>query len=271
MAVHKEKMERKNIRRKLIGVLKDARKVLAEAVLLDKTDVLWYDPKVAGASNAANLSGTGVRSGVEKGAAKPPAKDIASEKEKLINEILKDVRGCKKCPLHKSRISVVFGEGCPGTKVMFVGEGPGYDEDRQGRPFVGRAGQLLTKIIESIGLKREDVYITNIVKCHPMINPGTPDRRGNDRPPTEEEVSQCLPFLKKQIAVIKPVAMMTLGNSAARTLLGTQTGISKLRGQVHDMDNIKLIPTYHPAALLRNPSLKPYVWEDMKLLRCLLK
>jgi len=186
-------------------------------------------------------------------------------------ELEKEVKSCKKCELSNYRINAVFGEGNTKAKVMFIGEGPGYDEDRQGRPFVGKAGQLLTKIIESIGLKRSEVYITNVVKCHPMINPKTPEARGNDRPPKQEEISACFGYLEKQIQIIKPNFIITLGNSAAQTLLNTTLGVSKIRGMLHQYKNIKVIPTYHPAALLRNPALKRDVWNDMKLLRSELK
>jgi DNA polymerase len=176
----------------------------------------------------------------------------------------KKIEGCTMCPLGRTRINFVFGVGNPAARLMFVGEGPGYDEDRAGEPFVGRAGQLLTKIIEAMGMRREDVYIANIVKCHPMTDPSNPDKRGNDRPPTPEETSACLPYLEHQIGLINPAIICTLGNSAARTLLKSDQGISKLRGRFVEYRGIRLMPTYHPAALLRNPSLKKDVWEDMK-------
>jgi DNA polymerase len=176
----------------------------------------------------------------------------------------KQIEGCTRCPLGKTRINFVFGVGNPAARLMFVGEGPGYDEDRTGEPFVGRAGQLLTKIIEAMGMRREDVYIANIVKCHPMIDPSNPDKRGNDRPPTPEESAACLPYLEHQIDLINPAIICTLGNSATRTLLKSDGGISRLRGRFVEYRGIRLMPTYHPAALLRNPSLKKDVWEDMK-------
>ncbi len=178
-----------------------------------------------------------------------------------------EVKKCRKCELSKSRINTVFGEGNPKAKVIFIGEGPGYEEDRQGKPFVGKAGQLLTKIIESIGLKRSEVYIANVVKCHPMVDPEKPDIRGNDRPPTQEEVMACLPFLEKQIEIINPEFIITLGNSAAQAILGISDGVAKIRGKIYKYKNIRVIPTYHPAALLRNPKLKIDTWKDMKLLR----
>ncbi|MEW6040119.1 MAG: uracil-DNA glycosylase [Elusimicrobiota bacterium] len=188
-----------------------------------------------------------------------------------IEEMAKLVSECRQCHLWESRTLTVFGEGTIPSRVMFVGEGPGFEEDRQGRPFVGRAGQLLTKIIESIGLKREGVYITNMVKCHPMINPKTPDRRGNDRPPTNDEMVSCRPYLEAQFYYIKPEIIVTLGNSAAQSLLENASGITRMRGRFYPFKNIKLLPTFHPAALLRSPELKKYVWEDMKLLKKELK
>jgi uracil-DNA glycosylase len=147
-----------------------------------------------------------------------------------------------------------------------VGEGPGFDEDHQGRPFIGKAGQLLTKIIEAMKFSREEVYIANIVKCHPMINPKNPELRGNDRPPEKEETETCMPYLLEQIELIDPEIICTLGNPSSQALLGTPETISKIRGRIFEFRGRKLIPTYHPAALLRNPGLKAPVWSDMKLL-----
>jgi len=188
-----------------------------------------------------------------------------------LEEYRKEICSCQKCPLGKTRINFVFGVGDPRATLMFVGEGPGYDEDRKGEPFVGKAGQLLTKIIEAMGLKRQDVYIANIVKCHPMVDPVNPEKRGNDRPPSAEEIAACLPYLQKQIELIKPKFICALGTWAAKTLLETETGISKLRGRFFDYKGIRLMPTYHPAALLRNPALKKDVWEDMKMIMAAMK
>ncbi len=163
--------------------------------------------------------------------------------------------------------------GNPEAEVMFVGEGPGFDEDRQGEPFVGKAGQLLDKIISAIGLDRTKVYIANVVKCHPMVDPSTPEQRGNDRPPTPEEMETCSPFLREQIRIISPKVIVTLGATATKALLGRREGITSLRGQLFDFKvseeapSIKLLPTFHPAALLRDENLKRPVWEDMKLLK----
>jgi uracil-DNA glycosylase len=169
---------------------------------------------------------------------------------------------CSRCKLHTlGRRQIVFGVGNPDADLMFVGEAPGADEDVKGEPFVGRAGQLLTKIIEAIGLKREDVYIANVIKCRPPQN----------RNPEPDEVDTCEPFLFRQIDAIKPKVVVALGSFAARALLRTQDPISRLRGRVYEYRGAKLIPTFHPAYLLRNPSSKKEVWEDMKLVRSLLK
>ena len=174
------------------------------------------------------------------------------------------ISSCVKCGLGKTRIKFVFGEGNPEAELMFVGEGPGFDEDHQGRPFIGRAGQLLTKIIESMGFKRDDVFIANLVKCHPMKEPSDPEKRGNDRAPGPEEIQACLPYLEKQIGIIQPRIICALGSYSAKTLLATEEGISTLRGHFRLRNGIMLMPTYHPAALLRNPNWKKEVWQDMK-------
>jgi uracil-DNA glycosylase len=173
-----------------------------------------------------------------------------------------EIGDCTRCKLHtQGRRQIVFGVGNPDADLMFVGEAPGADEDVQGIPFVGRAGQLLTKIIEAIGLQRSDVYIANVIKCRPPGN----------RNPEQDEVETCEPFLFQQIDVIKPKVVVALGTFAARALLRTLDPISRLRGRVYDYRGAKLIPTFHPAYLLRNPSSKREVWEDMKLVRRLLQ
>jgi DNA polymerase len=185
-------------------------------------------------------------------------------KASLQLEALKEkLKNCKDCPLGEHRLNCVFGEGNPKAKLMFVGEGPGYDEDHQGRPFIGKAGQLLTKIIEAMGYKREDVYIANIVKCHPMKTPD-PQIRGNDRPPTFEEASTCKKYLDLQIDLIKPKVIITLGAPSSKGLLNSDETIGNLRGNFYIYKGITLMPTYHPAALLRNPNLKKPLWNDMK-------
>jgi len=173
-----------------------------------------------------------------------------------------DIGDCTRCKLHTlGRRQIVFGVGNPEADLMFVGEAPGADEDIQGIPFVGRAGQLLTKIIEAIGMKREEVYIANVIKCRPPGN----------RNPEPDEVDTCEPFLFQQIDLIKPKVLVALGKFAAQTLLRTLDPISRLRGRVYDYRGAKLIPTFHPAYVLRNPASKREVWEDMKLVRKLLK
>jgi uracil-DNA glycosylase family 4 len=181
--------------------------------------------------------------------------------EEALAAVRTDLGDCIRCKLHTlGRTQVVFGVGNPNADLMFAGEAPGADEDVQGIPFVGRAGQLLTKIIEAIGLTRQEVYIANVIKCRPPQN----------RNPEPDEVATCEPFLFRQIDIIKPKVVVALGKFAAQTLLRTQDPISRLRGRVYDYRGAKLIPTFHPAYLLRNPSSKREVWEDMKLAKRLL-
>ena len=172
----------------------------------------------------------------------------------LLDKVLEEMGVCKRCKLYSMRKNIVFGVGNPDAKLMFVGEAPGADEDEQGLPFVGKAGQLLTKIIEAIDLKRNDVYIANIIKCRPPSN----------RNPDEDEITTCIPFLKKQIEIISPEIVCTLGNIATRSMLDTDMGITKLRGRFHERSGLKIMPTYHPSYLLRDPSKKRETWEDMK-------
>jgi DNA polymerase len=190
-------------------------------------------------------------------------KKSLTTKEKLDN-LREQVNNCVECPLGKTRLNAVFGEGFANADLMFVGEGPGYDEDHNGEPFVGKAGQLLTKIIEAMGKTKDTVYIANIVKCHPMIDSSNPDQRGNDRPPTPLEMQVCKKYLDMQINIIKPKIIVTLGASSYKGLLNNEEPISRIRGTIQEYNKIKLMPTYHPAALLRNSSLKKFVWEDMK-------
>jgi DNA polymerase len=171
---------------------------------------------------------------------------------------LEDVRAqmgeCTLCKLHKGRHTIVFGVGSPNARLMFVGEAPGEDEDLKGEPFVGKAGQLLTKMIEAMGLRREDVYICNTVKCRPP----------NNRNPEPDELAACEPFLKGQLAAVKPEVIVTLGKFAAQALLRDQTPISRLRGQWREYEGIPVMPTFHPAYLLRSPQEKVKVWEDLQ-------
>ncbi len=169
---------------------------------------------------------------------------------------------CTRCKLHTlGRRQVVFGVGNPQARLMFVGEAPGEDEDTQGEPFVGRAGQLLTKIIEAMGLTREQVYIANVIKCRPPGN----------RNPEPDEVETCEPFLFEQLAIVRPRVVVALGKFASQSLLRTTEPITKLRGRVFDWRGASLVPTFHPAYLLRNPPAKRDVWEDMKKVRDLLQ
>ena len=187
---------------------------------------------------------------------------VDNDPAKTLIAIREDIGDCTRCKLHKQgRTQVVFGVGNPNADLMFVGEAPGGDEDIQGIPFVGRAGQLLTKIIEAIGLRRDEVYIANVIKCRPPGN----------RNPEQDEVETCEPFLFQQVDVIKPKVIVALGTFAARALLRTLDPISRLRGRVFEYRGAKLIPTFHPAYLLRNPSSKREVWEDMKVVRSLLQ
>jgi uracil-DNA glycosylase len=174
-------------------------------------------------------------------------------------DIGQDCRRCKLCTMGRSQI--VFGVGNPRARLMFVGEAPGEEEDKRGEPFVGRAGQLLTKIIEAIGLTREQVYIANVIKCRPPGN----------RNPEPDEVAQCEPYLFRQIDTIKPRVIVPLGKFAAQSLLKTTDPITRLRGRQFDYRGAALIPTFHPAYLLRNPSAKREVWDDMKKVRALLQ
>ncbi len=183
-------------------------------------------------------------------------KVINSNNEGQLKEVNQAMANCQLCQLSKTRQNLVFGDGNPNAQIVFVGEAPGADEDAQGLPFVGRAGQLLTKIIEAMGVSRKDVYICNILKCRPPEN----------RNPLPVEISLCEPFLKKQLQAISPKVICALGTFAAQTLLKTDVTISLLRGRFHTYNGIKLMPTYHPAYLLRNPSAKKQVWEDVQMI-----
>jgi DNA polymerase len=170
-------------------------------------------------------------------------------------ELIRENLGeCTRCRLHKQRNKIVFGAGSPGAELVFVGEGPGHDEDIQGFPFVGRAGKLLTQMIEAMGLTREDVYICNVVKCRPPEN----------RKPEDDEVATCSPYLYRQLDAIAPKAIVCLGGTAAQALLQTKDSISRFRGNWFDYRNTKLMATYHPAYLLRNPAAKADVWKDLQ-------
>ncbi|MAF32427.1 MAG: uracil-DNA glycosylase [Desulfobacter sp.] len=176
--------------------------------------------------------------------------------DETLEEIYTDIDDCRRCKLSESRNHIVFGVGDPKARLVFIGEGPGYDEDQKGEPFVGAAGRLLNKIIQAMNLRREDVYICNIVKCRPPGN----------RNPLPGEIKTCIPFLKRQIAAIHPEFICTLGSVAVQSLLNIRDPVSKLRGNLYQYHNMTVIPTFHPAYLLRNPEKKRDVWEDMKKL-----
>ena len=175
-------------------------------------------------------------------------------KDDTLLKIREDLGECTRCKLHKGRNKIVFGDGSPKAQLVFVGEGPGADEDMQGLPFVGRAGKLLTQMIEAMGLQRSDVYICNVVKCRPPEN----------RAPERDEVAACSPFLFRQIDLVAPKVIVCLGSIAAQTILETTRGISQFRGQWLEFRGRKLMATYHPAYLLRNPSAKSEVWKDLQ-------
>lgn len=175
--------------------------------------------------------------------------------------IRSDMGECSRCRLHSHRTHIVFGEGNPAARVVLVGEGPGQEEDRLGRPFVGAAGKLLDKIIAAMGWRRNEVYICNVIKCRPPRN----------RNPQPNEIESCGPFLRRQLDAISPQAILALGSFAAQFLLSTQQPISKLRNRVHLIEGIPVVPTYHPAYLLRNPLQKRKVWEDVQLLLSLVR
>ena len=185
----------------------------------------------------------------------PPVR--IQKSSETFEEIWADIGDCTRCPLYQGRTNIVHTDGNRKARLMFVGEAPGADEDAQARPFVGRAGQLLTKIIEAIGLKREDVLIGNVNRCRPPAN----------RTPTPEEASMCKPFLLREIAAVQPEVIVVLGNTAMKNLLDLKQGITRVRGQFQDYQGVKVIPTFHPAYLLRDPTKKKETWEDIKKVR----
>jgi uracil-DNA glycosylase family 4 len=188
----------------------------------------------------------------------PPKPSLFESLNKVANDTLlkirEDIGDCTRCKLHHGRNKIVFGDGNPKAELVFVGEGPGRDEDAQGLPFVGRAGKLLTQMIEAMGLQRKNVYICNVVKCRPPEN----------RTPERDEVGTCSPFLLRQLDVIAPKVIVCLGSVAAQTLLETNRGISHFRGERLEFRGTKLLATYHPAYLLRNPNAKGEVWKDLQ-------
>jgi len=178
-----------------------------------------------------------------------------NDRYKRLHQLREKIGDCTRCKLWKNRTHLVFGTGNPYTDLLFIGEAPGEEEDLQGKPFVGRAGELLTKMIEAMGIRREDVYITNVVKCRPPGN----------RNPEKDEIDTCRPFLEEQISIISPKLICTLGAVATRTILGGSK-ISELRGKVQEYRGIKVVPTFHPAYLLRNPAHKRLAWKDLQVI-----
>jgi len=191
----------------------------------------------------------------------PADKNSADNPDKTLAAVMQELGDCQRCNLSRTRTKLVFGQGNPNAELMFVGEAPGRDEDQQGVPFVGRAGQLLGKIIAAMGKTRDQVYIANILKCRPPEN----------RNPNPDEIKICSPFLRAQIEAIKPKVICALGTFAAQTMLNTDTSIGRLRGRSHPFsENCTLVPTYHPAYLLRSPGKKKEVWDDMQMIMKLL-
>jgi DNA polymerase len=223
--------------------------------IIDETIAALEDMKRSGVTHVAvsreTLEELGKAPVVAGVASPPPTTDATAE----LARIEARAKVCVKCgELSRCRHSVVFGVGSPRAEIMFVGEAPGHDEDMQGEPFVGRAGELLTKIIAAMGCQREDVYIANVLKCRPPQN----------RTPLPDEITNCLPYLLSQIELIQPKVIVALGATAVRSLLDVQLGITKMRGHWYTFRDIPIMPTFHPAYLLRNPPAKKEVWEDMK-------
>lgn len=237
----------------------DSRDVVAHLRYLQQMGVDGFSRDAGWRTRAAEPALSGSVSEYTQVSVSPPAREVVPADlpagGRLLTVIRDDIGDCTRCKLHQGRTNLVFGVGNPEARLMFVGEGPGADEDEQGEPFVGRAGQLLTQIIKAMGFGREDVYIANVVKCRPPGN----------RNPEPDEIEHCSPFLHAQIAAIKPTVIVALGKFAAQTLLQTETPISRLRGHFHPMSGIDVMPTFHPSYLLRNPAAKREVWDDMKM------
>jgi uracil-DNA glycosylase family 4 len=272
--------------------MSDVKKLVTDMKQWIAQEKVWDNALYATSPSSPAASGGGSMS---HGHDRPPTKTLGGDdfKKVALQALYGRYKDCTRCDLGLSRIKFVFGVGNPDSEALFIGEGPGFQEDHQGEPFVGRSGQLLDKMMAAIGLSRKtNAYIANIVKCHPMINPKTPESHGNDRPPSPDEVRTCSPILLQQIAIIRPRAIMTLGSPSTKMVLHTNAAITGLRGKmvpfdvdyfyppISDMKELQIdaetretlrltqvIPTYHPAALLRNPNLKPESWSDLKLLR----
>ena len=295
----------------------DAKKLISDAKRWIEQEKAWDGTLYAtgSADGRIGASAEKMKTSPTRPISDPPnriPRAIDPAKAVKLKDLYERYKDCTRCPLGHSRIKFVFGVGSPDADVLFIGEGPGYEEDRRGEPFVGKAGQLLDKMLEAIGLsRRTNAYIANIVKCHPMANPQTPEARGNDRAPNPEEVEACAPILLQQIKIMKPRVIVTLGSPSTKMILKTKDGITGLRGryfpfpvgqhypmiagapaetslfeeegpkakrragaalQLTDQERaelakVQVLPTYHPAALLRNPNLKAESWADLKLLR----
>ncbi len=244
-----------SIRAELLATVRSLRSLVVNSDT-NAAAIRWNKP--ATIKGGQNIGKTAAITGAEVAESYPGkyGSSITANSRNLLDKACLAMTDCQLCPLGKTRRNLVFGDGNPNARLVFVGEAPGADEDAQGLPFVGRAGQLLTKIIEAMGLTREDVYICNILKCRPPQN----------RNPLPEEIAACEPFLKKQLQIIAPSYICALGSFAAKALLRTETPITALRGRFHSYEGIKLMPTYHPAYLLRNPAAKKFVWDDMQLI-----
>ena len=225
----------------------EARDELRDLVAAFRTRLQWARGQGASWVSAAKSPRVGVR--LEPIAV--PVEDRATRLQRLRQEIGE----CGGCRLGETRRNLVFGVGDPEAQILFIGEAPGRDEDLQGEPFVGAAGQLLTKMIEAMGLRREEVYIANIIKCRPPQN----------RDPAPDELAACEQFLVRQVEIIAPRLIVAMGNHAAKALLRTDVGITRLRGRFHAYQGVALMPTFHPAYLLRNPEEKRHAWEDLKM------
>lgn len=238
-------------------------RLVAESTVAMETASRQRSAEPPAARMPARAADSSTATGVDSGPAVAPAAPAASAGQSPYGDLFgapglvqirEDLGDCQRCKLAGGRTQIVFGVGHPEADLVFVGEGPGAEEDRQGEPFVGAAGQLLTRMIVAMGFDRQDVYICNVVKCRPPDN----------RPPEPDEVAACEPFLQRQLAAVRPRIIVALGKSAAAALLKTKASISSYRGRFHSYQGIPLMPTYHPAYLLRNPSAKREVWEDLQ-------
>lgn len=248
-----------SVKQKIIEALKVQREIFGDELFEElKTDLISHPiPKVIKETKSQTYSHHNVVEEIKDSPSLFNGGIEEWEKASSLDQLNNLICNCKKCALHKGRNNFVFGSGNPNADVMVIGEGPGAEEDKQGLPFVGRAGQLLTDILKAIKFTREEVYIGNIVKCRPPDN----------RTPLPDEMDTCIPYLKKQIQLIKPKMILCLGLTAAKGLLKKKESLTALRGQIFDYDGIKVMVTFHPAALLRNPNWKKDCWVDVQKFR----